>query len=124
MDKPYNTEELMARIRSLVRRKWEHISSIIKYKNIEYDLRYWNIISKNHINIQFTKRELLLIEYFIINKNKIIKRTDLTISIWWSYDGIWISDNTINVTIFNLRKKLWDEFNLITLNSKWFILKE
>lgn len=124
LEKPYNSEELLARIRSLIRRKWEHTSSIIKYKDIEYDLRYWNIISRKHTNIQFTKRELLLIEYFIINKNKVIKRTDLIISIWWSYDGIWISDNTINVTLFNLRKKLWNEFNLITLNSKWFILKE
>jgi len=124
LEKPYNSEELLARIRSLIRRKWEHTSSIIKYKNIEYDLRCWNIISKKYTNIQFTKRELLLIEYFIINKNKVIKRTDLIISIWWSYDGIWISDNTINVTLFNLRKKLWNEFNLITLNSKWFMLKE
>lgn len=122
--KPYQAEELLARIRSLLRRNSEVKSSIIKYKDIEYDLKNWIIISDKYKNINFTKRELMIIEYFIINKNKVIKRNDITISIWWSYDWIWISDNTINVTLCNLRKKIWYIFDLTTLNWKWYILKD
>ncbi len=122
--KPYSPEELLARIRSLLRRNSNEKSSIIRHKNIEYDLKNWVILSNKYQNINFTKRELMIIEYFIINKNKVVKRNDLTISIWWSYDGIWISDNTINVTLCNLRKKIGSDFDLITLNWKWYILKD
>lgn len=124
LSKPYFLEELLARIRAVLRRDSDNKSSIIKYKNIEFDLKAWNIISPEYKKIKFTNRELMLIEFFMLNKNKIIPRNDLTVSIWWSYDWIWVTDNTINVTFYNLRKKLWKEFNLTTLVWKWFILKD
>ncbi len=124
LSKPYFLEELLARIRAVLRRDSDNKTSIIKYKDIEFDLKDQNVISKEYKKIKFTKRELMIIEFFILNKNKIIPRNDLTVSIWWSYDWIWVTDNTINVTFYNLRKKLWKEFNLITLVWKWFILKD
>lgn len=124
LSKPYHYDELLARVRKLIRNIWNIKSNIIKHNNLEYDLKQWIIVSEKHKNIHFSKKELMIIEFFLINKNKLINRNSLIISIWWSYDWIWISDNTINVTLCNLRQKIWDEIKIETLVWKWFILKD
>jgi DNA-binding response OmpR family regulator len=66
----------------------------------------------------------MIIELFLLNKNKVIPKTKISTSIWWDYSGIWVSDNTMNVTFFHLRKKIWDFFKLETVIWEGYILKE
>lgn len=120
--KPFSSSELIARIRALLRRNSEEKSSIIKYKNFEFDTTSKSLIKWLNNETFLTKKEIMLTELFILNKDKMISRNKLITSIWWDYDWTWVSDNTINVTFFNLRKKLWINFNIRTIVGEWYIL--
>lgn len=124
LPKPYSIEELEARIRSLTRREANLRENIIKYKDTLYDLKSKNFISWVDKNIYFTKKELMIVEILLLNKNKIISRNKLITSAWWDYDWMWVKDNTINVTLFNLRTKLWESFDLHTIVWEGYILRE
>jgi len=121
--KPFAPDELLARIRTLLRRQSNCTNSaVIKHKNIEFCLKtkevrlLWTIV-------HFTKKELLLIELFLLNKWELISKTKLINSVWWSIDLVWITDNNINVILSKVRKKLWEHFNLKTIVSWGYILK-
>ncbi len=122
LPKPFAPNELIARIRVLLRRNTkDNQSSIIKHWNIEFDLKTKEVKNEWEI-VFFAKKELLIIELFLLNKWELISKTKLINSIWWTYDSLDISDNTINVTLSRVRKKLWDKFNLKTIVNGWYIL--
>jgi len=122
--KPYSPEILLARIRALIRRSYKiDINSTLKYKDLIYDISNKKI-SDNWKQIYFTSREIQLVEYILFNIWKLITKEELIISVWWEYDILQVSDNTINVTISKVRKKLWKEFNFKTLINKWYILEK
>ncbi len=122
--KPFSSEELIARIRALLRRSYKvKLSSNITYKNFTYDTSK-KTITKDSITLNFSSLELKLIEYFLFNIWQLITKTELINSVWWEYDLLKVSDNTINVTLSKIRKKLWNEFILKTIINKWYILKK
>jgi two-component system phosphate regulon response regulator PhoB len=121
--KPFSFDELMARIRALLRRSYKiKLWNTIEYNDIFYDFLTKRII-KNNIELEFTSIELKLIEYFFINIWILIKKSDLITSVWWEYDLFKVSDNTINVNISKIRKKLWKNFKLKTIINEWYILE-
>lgn len=124
LQKPYSIEELIARIRALLRRSFgSHVWSEINYNNISYNLSE-KLIRKNWTIIELTWRELQFVEYMLFNIWKIITKSEIINSVWWSYDELSVSDNTINVTTSKVRKKLWDNFKLKTLINRWYLLEE
>lgn len=124
LEKPFQVWELIARIRALLRRQNESRENIINYKNLEFDIKNKIFLSWVDKNINFTKKELMIIELFILNKNKLISKNKLITSVWWDYDGTAVKDNTINVTLHNLRNKIWKEFNITTVICEGYILKD
>ncbi len=122
--KPYSINELRARIRSITRREFQMKQNIITYKNYKFDIKTKTFIAWIDKSVKFTKKDLLIIEMLLMNKNKIVSRNKLITSVWWDYDWTWVKDNTINVTFFNLRTKLWSDFTLETIVWEWYILKE
>lgn len=123
--KPFTPEELIARINAVMRRinNFENSEKEFKYKDIFYDV-WKNIFFKNSIEINLTWKQKQLVAYFIMNIWQVIKKTRLTEDVWWEYNSNFITNNTINVTICKIRKKLWDEFKLETIHSEGYILKE
>lgn len=124
LTKPYSYEELVARIRVLLRRSTEEKTNIVKYKNLKFNLSTKTLTSWTNLKVNLTKKDLMLVELFILNKDNIVSRNKLTTSVWWDYDWSWVSDNTINVTLHNLRNKIWPIFDLVTIIWEWYILKE
>jgi len=122
LTKPYSYEELLARIKVLLRRSTEEKTNIVKYKNLKFNLSTKTLTSWINNEIKLTKKDLMLVEIFILNKDNIVPRNKLITSVWWDYDWSWVSDNTINVTLHNLRNKIWPVFNLITIVWEWYIL--
>lgn len=122
--KPFSPNELIARINAIIRRNHNTpLNSIIKYnKNIYYNSEKHKIY-KNWDEITFTPREKQIIKLFIMNKWKIISKNKLVEDIWWEHEDGLITDNTINVTFFHIRKKIWNEFKLNTLHWIWYILE-
>lgn len=121
--KPFAPEELLARIRTIIRRNSKcSNSSTIKYNDIEYCL-VTKELTQDWNKVDLTTKELLMLELFLLNKNKIIDKSKLINYIWWNIDILSISDNNINVILSKLRKKLWKDFNLKTIVNIWYILK-
>lgn len=124
LQKPYSLEELLARIRSIIRRKYKiEDNYVINHKNISYDFSK-KILKINWKEIELRSKELNLVELVLLNKWKFLSKTEIINSVWWEKDPLNITDNNINVTISNIRKKIWKDFNLKTKINKWYILED
>jgi len=124
LSKPFSSEELLARIRALLRRSYKvSTNSDIKYKDLIYKVDNKSII-KNWENIVLTSHEIQFIEYMIYNIWKLVTKEEIMISVWWAYDPLDVTDNNINVLISKVRKKLWNSFDLKTIVGQWYILNK
>lgn len=121
--KVFSTDELIARIRAVLRRETNKcFDSIIRHKDISMNLTSGKIkVWENEVFL--TNIETRLVHFLICNKWKNITKIDLITSVWWNNDLLWVSDNNINVTISKVRKKLWPNFNLMTKINKWYFLE-
>ena len=104
--KPFQMEELLARLRALIRRSAGHASSDIECGPLKIDTKS-NKVFINGTKLKLTSHEYKIIEYFLHHQDKIITRTELTEHI---YDQDFDRDsNTIEVFIGRLRKKLGND---------------
>lgn len=104
LTKPFNTKELLARIRALSRRREKiFIDENLKFADIILD-KETHEICKNEQKIKLTKKEFDIIEILILNSGKTVSKENLTVKIW-GYDTD-IEYNSIEVYISFLRKKL------------------
>lgn len=102
--KPFSFEEMLARVRVLLRNKSGE-QSIFRYKNIEMNLDTHRV-TKNGAEIELTQKEFALLEYLLRNKGKVCRRTRIIEKVWdINFDH---STAVIDVYINFLRKKLED----------------
>ena len=101
--KPFQMEELLARLRALIRRSAGHATSDIECGPLKIDTKL-NKVFINGTKLKLTSHEYKIIEYFLHHQDKVISRTELTEHI---YDQDFDRDsNTIEVFIGRLRKKI------------------
>ncbi|HEY5777809.1 MAG TPA: response regulator transcription factor [Terrimicrobiaceae bacterium] len=101
--KPFNMTELMARIRSLVRRQAAVKETILEHRGIKLDL----ISRSAHLNgkpVELTSREFSLLETFMQNPDRILTRTSICQKIWESHQDA--DANLLDVYMSKLRSKL------------------
>lgn len=104
--KPFHMEELLARLRALVRRAAGHASNEIVAGAVRLDARSGRVTVDGQA-IKLTSHELRLLSYLMHHKGKVISRTELTEHL---YDQDFDRDsNTIEVFVGRLRKKLPDD---------------
>jgi len=100
--KPFSFEELLARIRVLMRKN-ETQSIVFSAGNIEMNIEK-HTVTKNGRTVELTQKEFSLLEYFLRNKGKVCRRTRIIEKVWdihFDYDN-----SVIDVYINSLRKKL------------------
>ncbi|MFF6014861.1 response regulator transcription factor [Lysinibacillus fusiformis] len=104
--KPFVKEELVARIKVILRRR-DAIQSIetnfFRFKDLFVDISH-NIVTKNGENFLLTKREYDLLVFLIKNKNRILSR-EILLNQVWGYD-VAVNPNVVDLYIGYLRKKL------------------
>jgi len=110
--KPFSFEELLARIRVLLRSNENEIVTF-HAAGIELNIEK-HTVTLNGDTIELTKKEFSLLEYLIRNKNKVCRRTRIIEKVWdihFNYDN-----SVIDVYINALRKKLdtSDKSSIIT----------
>jgi two-component system OmpR family response regulator len=104
--KPFHMEELLARLRALVRRSAGLASNEITAGKVRLDIRSGKVTVDGQ-SIKLTSHELRLLSYLMHHKGKVISRTELTEHL---YDQDFDRDsNTIEVFVGRLRKKLPDD---------------
>ena len=102
--KPYNTQVLLARITSIIRRvQGINTQDIITYNDLKFNLSNASIIYKG-ISAELTRNEIKILSCLIKNKGKIVSRDDL-MDFMWNSDSF-IDDNNLSVNVTRLRKKL------------------
>ncbi len=101
--KPFSMEELLARIRALIRRAAGHASAELECGPVRMDTRSRRV-SVDAAPVTLTAHETKLLAYFMHHQNRVISRTELVEHI---YDQDFDRDsNTIEVFVGRLRKKL------------------
>ncbi|KQN72262.1 response regulator transcription factor [Devosia sp. BK] len=104
--KPFHMEEVLARLRALVRRAAGHASNEITAGPVRLDARSGRV-TVNGQAVKLTSHELRLLSYLMHHKGKVVSRTELTEHL---YDQDFDRDsNTIEVFVGRLRKKLPEE---------------
>ncbi|MFQ3594611.1 MAG: response regulator transcription factor [Sphingomonadaceae bacterium] len=101
--KPFETEELVARLRALIRRASGNASSELSARGVTLDTRSGRV-TRDGEPVKLTAQEYKLLSYLMHHKGKVVSRTELIEHI---YDQDFDRDsNTIEVFITRIRKKL------------------
>ncbi len=101
--KPFAFDELLARLRALLRRDISGRELVLRADDLEIDLLGRRVV-RDGIELDLTKREFELLEYLMRNKNSIVTREMIARDVWKETTGA--LTNTIDVYITLLRKKV------------------
>lgn len=103
--KPYNTQILLARIESILRRASRVVenSDLLEHNGMTLNLSN-GTVNYGGESLEITKNELKILSYLMKNKGNIVSREDLMTYLWNS--DFFVDDNTLSVNITRLRKKL------------------
>lgn len=102
--KPYNTQILLARISSIIRRTYQTVDmEIFEFKGLKYNMSTSEMEYKDKKS-DLTKNESRILYTLIRSKEKIVSRNDLIKALWQNDE--FVDDNTLTVNINRLRKKL------------------
>jgi DNA-binding response OmpR family regulator len=111
--KPFEFSELLARIRSLLRRGT--VKTKLKYTDLTLDTIAHKAI-RSGTPIDLTAREYAMIEYFMHNRGKLISRQELSKEIWgYDFDP---GTNVVDVYVNHLRKKIDTGFEIKLLQTE------
>ena len=103
LTKPFHMEELLARIRALIRRSTGNNRTVLKCGAIELNVRTGKV-SIDGTSISLTSHEFKVLSYLMHHQDEIVSRTELTEHIYaQDFDR---DSNTIEVFVGRLRKKL------------------
>jgi len=126
LTKPFSFEELLARVRALLRRNsaTNTVNSILKYSDLEVDLIHRKVTREGK-ELSLTAKEFSLLEYFIRNPERPLGRVSIAEHVWdIHFDS---ESNVIDVYINLLRKKIDAPFKkklLQTVVGVGYVLKE
>lgn len=103
--KPFHMEELLARINVQLKGTTKENKDIIKYKDLELNTKTSKLTcTKSNESVELVCKELMLLEYFINNKEQILSKEQLYDKIWGVYNEI--ESNNLEVYLSFIRKKL------------------
>ncbi len=101
--KPFRLNELLARVRALVRRGGSARLARLLYADVEMD-RLRHTACRGGAVLDLTAKEFELLEYFLLHPEEVIRRTELLEKIWdLTFDPM---SNVVDVHVANLRRKL------------------
>jgi two-component system response regulator QseB len=101
--KPFDLNELSARIRALVRRSQGRADLVLQYRNVTLDPAAHSVYVDD-ISVNVPRREFALLQKLLENSGQVLSREQLMQSIYgWDED---VDSNALEVHIHNLRKKL------------------
>jgi len=124
--KPFAMAELMARIRSLLRRGGEQGDAVLVIRDITLDTKAREVRQKDR-RVELTPREFSILEFLLYNKNRAVSRFTLAEHVWGDEFDPFTMSNFIDVHIKNLRRKLGDadaKTIIRTIRGIGFIIEE
>lgn len=121
--KPFAFEELLARLRALLRRFEGQEQTVLKAADLSMDL-VTHTVTRQGRKVELTAKEFALLEYFLRHKAEVVTRTMLSEHVWdMHFDSF---TNVIDVYVNYLRKKIDKDFSkplIQTVRGRGYILK-
>jgi DNA-binding response OmpR family regulator len=105
LTKPFAVPELMARVRSLLRRKSEVKSANIRVADLEINTNTHEVL-RNGVLINLTVKEYSIFEFLVYNKNRVLSRLSIAEHVWGDNFDLFTMTNFVDVHVKNLRKKI------------------
>jgi DNA-binding response OmpR family regulator len=101
--KPFSFDELIARVRALIRRGGSQRQERLLYADVELD-RIRHIARRAGERLRLTPKEFQLLEFFLLHPEEVVRRTELLEKVWdLQFDPM---SNVVDVHVANLRRKL------------------
>lgn len=105
LPKPFSLTELLARMHAVTRRRHKLVTNEIKIREFLLDITNHKVSFGNTV-LNLTNKEFEIFNYLVLNKNRVISRTNLTEHVWGDILEINSDSNFVDVHVKNLRKKL------------------
>lgn len=122
--KPFVFSELLARVRTILRRGPITLPDILKVADLEIDLIHHRVLRGNK-RIDLTSKEFSLLSLLMRRQNEVVSRTIITEQIWdMNFDG---DANVVDVVVRRLRQKIEDDFSkklIYTVRGVGYVLEE
>ncbi|WP_339923986.1 response regulator transcription factor [uncultured Cyclobacterium sp.] len=120
LTKPFHLAELNARIKAVLRRKNQGGKNTIEFKNIVLDLNERQFFV-NDKNIPLNRKEFDILNYFLLNKKRLVTKTGLAEHVWGDNSDQADNLDFVYYQIKNLRKKLQEAQAEIEIESTYGI---
>lgn len=105
--KPFDLEELLARLRALMRRSEGRAEPTLHCGNVELDVAA-KTVRKNGAPIMMTAKEFRILKILMERAGKFVTKSDIEYSLYSAEEAA--ESNTVEVSIYSLRKKLGADF--------------
>lgn len=124
LTKPFGFDELLARVRALLRRGGAMRPDRLVYGHVELD-RVSHVATRRGRRLDLTPKEFQLLEFMLLNAERVVRRTELLEKVWdLSFDPM---SNVVDVHVGHLRRKLEDpdgEPLLHTVRGVGYVLRK
>jgi len=124
LTKPFAVPELLARVRSLLRRTSDVKSTTMVIADIIIDTAT-HTVKKDDKDINLTAKEYAILEFLLYNQNHVVSRLSIAEHVWGDNLDLFTMTNFVDVHIKNLRKKMAGTKDLIqTVRGVGYMLKD
>lgn len=122
--KPFAYDELLARLRVLLRRRSGQTTNVLEYGGLVMDLNS-RTVTRDGTEITLSSKEFAVLEYLLRNPGRVLSRDKIENHVWnYDFEG---GSNVVDVYIRYLRKKIDAGFNkklLHTIRGAGYVLRE
>ena len=118
--KPFESADLIARIEAVLRRT-ERAFGGLEFGDIAMDIDR-HVVRKGGREVDITPKEFDLLQYFLENRNKVVKREELSAHVWGQ--EYLESSRTVEIHVQRLRKKMGLNEELRTVTKVGYILED
>lgn len=121
LGKPFHTQELLARLEALIRRKFGHADNQLSHAGVTLNVGTQTVVNSDNEEFELTAIEYRLLHYLMMNPDKVISKTELSERV---YEEEQLKDsNVIEVYINRLRQRLGKAF-IETRRGQGYRLRE
>ena len=101
--KPFSINELLARIKAMLRRKGREDGAVIRFEEFELDLGAHRLM-RNGRELQLTPKEFKLLTFFAEHESRALTREEILRSVWGSH--IYVNTRSVDRCVTTLREKI------------------
>lgn len=118
--KPFDFDELVARIHNLIRQTFIQTPPILSTGNLTMDLLA-KTVAVNNVFLSLTNKEYAILEYLMLNQGKVISPSELIEHVWNSEADPF--SNALKFHLYSLKKKLGQENIIFNIRGQGYIIK-